>query len=394
MSRHLGAVARSSLVLAVVGTTLSGVDAAALSATAPGTHTVTIMDDYFHIPAGSVAVPDGWKFAGTVMRVPGCHGSPFLSVEFSVATPDGMTEVAALPGATWQYSTSPQMLNIMAHNGCPGVNIQTAADFLANIVVPNLHPGATIIKVSPGGALIQQTVQNMQSVTQAANQKPSITGAAVRIQYDRGGHLVDEELGSVVSCSYLHSMAMFASPASTTTTCNTYGISLARAPAGHLDEFLNGPAFGQILSSAKTDNVWLHRMVNEQNARFQAATADFNRIAAANLAQLKAEGDARVARAQEFDKQLARSTQSSMNNAQAAQNARTAAAHQVVNFASDRADYINPATGQVLNLDYNANHSWGSSDGRNVVLNADAGYDPNGSVNPVQSSWVELIPKN
>jgi hypothetical protein len=135
-------------------------------------------------------------------------------------------------------------------------------------------------------------------------------------------------------------------------------------------------------------------MVNEQNARFQAATADFNRIAAANLAQLKAEGDARVARAQEFDKQLARSTQSSMNNAQAAQNARTAAAHQVVNFASDRADYINPATGQVLNLDYNANHSWGSSDGRNVVLNADAGYDPNGSVNPVQSSWVELVPKN
>jgi hypothetical protein len=382
-------LARSSLGLAVICAL-----GPAAAASPPGAHTVTIMDDYFKIPAGSVAVPNGWKFAGTVMRVPGCHGSPFLSIEFSVASPDGLTAVAALPGATWQYSTSPQMQTIMARNRCPGVNIQTAADFLADVVVPNLHPGATIIKVSPGGALVKQNVQAMQAGAQAANQKPAVTGAAVRIQYSRGGHLVDEELSSVVSCSELHSMAMFAQPASTTTICNTYGISLARAPSGRLDEFLGGPEFGQILTSAKTDNVWLHRMVSEQNARFQQATADFNRMAAANLAQLKADGEAREQRAQAFDQQLASSTQSSMNNAQAAQNARTAAAHRVVNFASDRADYINPATGQVLNLDYNANHSWGSSDGRSVMLNSDANYDPNGSVNAVQSSWVELIPKN
>jgi hypothetical protein len=391
VSLNLGAVARLSLTLLIVGTPRQDIDAAAAP---PGVHTATIMDDYFQIPAGSVAVPDGWKFAGTVMRVPGCHGSPFLSIEFSVASPDGLTAVAALPGATWQYSTSTQIQNIMAHNGCPVVNIQTAADFLADIVVPNLHPGATIIKVSPGGALIQQTVQTMRSGAQAANQKPSITGAAVRIQYNRGGNLVEEELSSVVNCSDLHSMAMFASPASTTTTCSTYGISLVRAPPGRLDEFLNGPAFGQVFSSVKTDNVWFHRMISNQNSRFQIATSDFNRIAADNLAQLKADGDARMARAQAFDSQLASSTQSSMKNAQAAQNARTAAAHRVVNLASDRSDFINPATGQVLSLDYNANHSWGSSDGRSVVLNSDATYDPNGSVIPVQSSWVELIPKN
>jgi hypothetical protein len=187
---------------------------------------------------------------------------------------------------------------------------------------------------------------------------------------------------------------MMGSPASTTTTCSTYGISVVRSSAGHLDGFLSGPEFGEILSSAKTDNVWLHRMVSEQNARFQAATADFNRIAAANLEQLKAQGAAREQRAQDFDARLASSTQSSMNNAQAAQNARTAAAHGVVNFASDRADFINPATGQVLNLDYNATHSWASSDGRTAILNSDPTYNPNGSVNPVQSSWVELIPKN
>jgi hypothetical protein len=286
------------------------------------------------------------------------------------------------------------MQKIMARNGCAGVNLQTAADFLVSIVVPNLHPGATVNKVAPGGALLQQTVQNMQSGALAAGQKPSITAAAVRIQYDRGGRSVEEELSSIVSCSVLHSMAMFAAPASTTTTCSTYGIIIARSPPGHLDEFVNGTVFGQIVSSAKTDNVWFHRMISEQNARFQGATADFNRIAADNLAQLKADGDARSKRAQEFDKHLASSTQSSMDNAKAAQDARTGAAHRVVNFASDRADFINPATGQVLNLDYNANHSWGSGDGRSVVLNSDSTYDPNGSVNPVQSSWVELVPKD
>ncbi len=390
MSLPLGYAARSSLFCLILFTPLEGVDAAAAS----GTRTVTIMDDHYQIPAGSVAVPNGWKFAGTVMRVPGCHGNPFLSMQYSVSAPDGLTSVAALPGATWQYSTSPQMQAIVARNGCPGVNIQTAADFLTNIVVSNLHPGATVIKVSSGGPLVAQAIHNMESGVQAAGQKPSITGAAVRIQYSRGGRIVDEELSSIVSCSYLHSMAMFASPASTTTTCNTYGISLARAPSGHLDEFLSGPDFGQILGSAHVDNTWFHRMVNDQNARFQMATADFNRIAAANLAQLKKDGDDRVARAQAFDEQLANSTRSSMNNAQAAQNARAAAAHRIVNFASDRADYVNPATGQVLNLDSNAIHSWGSSDGRSVVLNADATYDPNGSVSPVQSSWVELIPAN
>jgi hypothetical protein len=393
MSPPLAPVLRTALlVLLIVCAPRQSVEAAATASLA--THTVTIMDDYFQIPAGSVAVPNGWKFAGTVMRVPGCHGSPFLSLEYSVASPDGLTLVAALPGATWQYSTSAQMQKIMAHNGCAGVNVQTAADFLVNIVIPNLHPGATVIRVAPGGALLQQTVKNMQSGAQAANKKPSITAAAVRIQFDRGGRGVEEELSSIVSCSVLHSMAMFASPASTTTTCSTYGISLARSPPGHLDEFVNGTAFNQILSSAKTDNVWFHRMISDQNARFQGATAEFNRIAAGNLAQLKADGDARVKRAQEFDKQLASSTQSSMDNAKAAQNARTGEAHRVVNFASDRADFINPATGQVLNLDYNANHSWGSSDGRSVVLNSDSTYDPNGSVNPVQSSWVELVPKN
>jgi len=382
---------RSSLVLLILVTPHDGCDAAVARS---GARNETIMDDHYQIPAGSGTVPAGWKFAGTVMRVPGCHGNPFLSIQYSVSSPDGLTSVAALPGATWQYSTSPQMQTITARNGCPGVNIQTAADFLTNVVITSLHPGASVIKVSAGGPLVQQTIHNMQSGAQAAGQKPSVTGAAIRIQYSRGGRLVDEELSSVVSCSYLHSMAMFASPASTTTTCSTYGISLARAPAGHLDEFLNGPYFGEVLSSAKVDDAWLHRMVNDQNARFQMATADFNRIAAANLAKLKADGDARVASAQAFDERLANSTRNSMNNAQAAQNARTAAAHRIVNFASDRADFVNPATGQVLNLDYNAIHSWGSSDGRSVVLNADGTYDPNGAVNPVQSSWVELVPLN
>ncbi len=112
MSLPRGPAARSTLVLLLLVTPLHGVDAAAAP---PGTHTV-IMDDHYQIPAGSVAVPAGWKFAGTVMRVPGCHGNPFLSIQYSASSPDGLTTVAALPGATWQYSTSAQMQNITARS--------------------------------------------------------------------------------------------------------------------------------------------------------------------------------------------------------------------------------------------------------------------------------------
>jgi len=367
---------------------------AALLSGAPSAHTVTIMDDFYNMPAATVSVPDGWKFAGAVLRVPGCHGNPFLTPQFTVASPDGLTAVAALPGATWKSTTSPQISRIMAQQRCPVVNVTTAADFLADIVVPNLHPGATILKVGPGGSNVQQAIKSAQAGWQAARQQPSITGAAIRIEYQRGGQTVDEELSTVVSCSVFHSIAMFAAPASTTTTCGTFGISAAWAPKGHLDEFENGPNFNTVLTSAKTNNEWLHRMVGDEQARFQQATADFNRVCAQNLAVMRQqEADlVKSSQAQNAARQV--STDRSIENANNAMNARSAAAHQVVNFASDRADYVNPATGQVLNLDYNANHSWGSTDGRGVVLNSDSTYDPNGSVNPVQSSWVELVPKN
>ena len=360
----------------------------------PSTHTVTITDDYYNMPAASVSVPEGWKFAGAVLRVPGCHGNPFLTPQFTVASPDGQSAVATLPGATWKSTTSPQLARIMAQGHCPVVNVTTAADFLANIVVPNLHPGATIIKVGPGDANLQQSIKNAQAANQAARMQPSITGAAVRIEYQRGGQAVDEDLSSVVSCTVFHSIAMFAAPASTTTTCGTFGISAAWAPKGHLDEFENGPSYNAVLTSAKTNNEWLHRMVGDEQARFRQATADFNRACAQNLALMRQREDALVQSSQAQNAARQESTNRSMANAQASMNARSAAAHQVVNFASDRSDYVNPATGQVLNLDYNANHSWGSTDGRGVVLNSDSTYDPNGSVNPVQSSWVELVPKN
>jgi hypothetical protein len=210
---------------------------------------------------------------------------------------------------------------------------------------------------------------------------------------DRAGAMADEELNAIVGCSDLHSMAMFQSPAYTTTTCSTYSIAIARAPFGHLNDFLRGSTYGQVIKSVKTDNVWLHRMVADQNARFQAATQAFNRVAAQSLANLKAEGEAREQRAKEFDANLAASTKASMAAAQSSQNARSQFAHQVVNFASDKADYINPATGQQLNIDYNTNHSWGSTDGTTTVLNNDTTYNPNGVVDPVGSSFVDLVPK-
>jgi hypothetical protein len=362
------------------------------AATSGSSHTATITDDYYPMPAGSVTVPAGWKYAGAVLRVPGCHGNQLLTPQFTVGSPDGLTAVAALPGATWKSTTNAQLAHIMAQQKCPAVNLTTAADFLADIVVPNLHPGAVITKVGPGGATVQQAIKSAQAGAQAARFPTNVSGAAVRIEYQRGNQTIEEELSAVVSCSVFHSIAMFAAPASTTTTCGTFGITAVWAPKGHLDEFLSSSRYNGIVSSFKTDNTWLHRMVGDENARFQRATADFNRVCAQNLAVMKQQEDDLVKSSQAQNAARKDSTDHSIANANQAMNARSEIAHRMVNYSSDRMDYINPATGQKLNLDYNANHSWGSTDGRGVVLNGSSTYDPNGSVNAVQSSWVELVP--
>jgi len=57
---------------------------------------------------------------------PGCHGHG-PSLKFTAQSADGLTAIVALPGVTWSWTES------------------EAANFLINIAVPNIHPGAKVL---------------------------------------------------------------------------------------------------------------------------------------------------------------------------------------------------------------------------------------------------------
>jgi len=50
-------------------------------------------------------------------------------------------------------------------------------------------------------------------------------------------------------------------------------------------------------------------------------------------------------------------------------------------------------TGQVIEASNQYNHQWISSDGSTLIQTNDHSFDPNGVVNPVSTSWTELVVK-
>jgi len=360
-----------------------------------GTRQVEITDPQYQTTAATMNVPSGWKFTGTVARPPGCRAAHYPSVEYTILSPDGVTAIAALPGASWRWSDSVSMQKIMARSPCPAVDVTTAAGFLVNIAVPNMQPKAKIIGVVPMPAEEMAAQAKLQASLRQRfpKQKAIVEGAGVRIQYQRKGQAVEEMIYAGINCNVTTMAAMFRQAASETTSCGTQNIVLIRAPQGHLDQLLAQPQLMAIVHSLHDSNDWLQRIVKDDQASFQQATNQFNKQAqgirdAGNQAE-----DRLLANATAGREQNDRISASARANAQAAQNSIDTAAHNTVNYSLDRRDYVNPATGQTINASSEYNHQWMSSDGSTLIQTNDHGYDPNGQVAPVNQSWTELIAK-
>jgi len=123
-----------------------GVNAADVSWS--GTRKAEITDPQYQMTAYTLEVPAGWKFAGAIARDPGCHAKG-PGLKFTMQSPDGLTAMVFLPGMSWTWTTSPSMQKIMESQHCPAVDIDSAASFLVNIAVPNMHPKAKIVSVLP-----------------------------------------------------------------------------------------------------------------------------------------------------------------------------------------------------------------------------------------------------
>jgi hypothetical protein len=401
--KHKIAVTASLALIVLISAPAASAPAHAAMISWSSTRKVEISDPQYQMTAYTLEVPAGWKFAGTIARDPGCHSNG-AGLKYTIQSPDGLTAMVFLPGMTWTWTTSGSLKKIMESQHCPAIDIDSAASFLINIAVPNLHPTAKIISVLPLGpegqaALVAQLEKKRQQNADVARQygqtpqKLSLDGARVRVQYESGGQPVEEQILSVVDCFEVQVAALYAQPASQRRTCSSRSIVIARAPQGHLDDLLAAPQLQSLNKSIQINHDWDNRLARDQQAAFQKFQAENNRQFQATMQKGRDDNDRLLANGRAFQKSMRASTDRALANDRAQQNAIDASAHATTLYSLDRQAFKNPATGQTIEASSQYNHQWMSSDGSTLIQTNDHSYDPNGQVRPVNQSWTELVPK-
>ena len=352
---------------------------------------MTVTDSAVNMPAFTVQIPSGWKFAGMMLRPGGCHAPaiPAEGLSFTALAPDGITSYEELPGVSWAWATDGTN---PVSTQCPAVNITSAAAFLLNIVVPNMRPDATSISVVPLPQAMQAGLEAQQQALKAkatANLRQILDTARIRLSYQLNGHPVEELIGAVILCneSTMPAYPLLHRAASTRYLCQSSGTNIRRAPQGALDAMIakNLPA-PQI--NPTWDNLMQQQMRTSfakwqqaNNAQFQAIQNHYKQVTAGM-----------VQRAQTAMTQLQNQTNSAMAQDRATQSAIDHAAQGQVRDSLNRQIFVDPTTGQKIETSNQFTSAWINSDKSGVALSTDRAADPNGTIDPVRQSWTELIP--
>jgi hypothetical protein len=236
---------------------------------------------------------------------------------------------------------------------------------------------------------LEQQRRNMAANPSLAHN--TIDTARVRIEYDVNGQVVDEQLGAVVTCfnSHFPAYPQLHRAAQDKRVCGAHGIYVKRAPKGHLDELV-----ARNLPNAQMDQEWdahISEKMRQAFAEFQKASDQQFQAIQDHYRQVTA---GMLQRGKEFNDNLVATTQDAMRQDRAQVDATSHAAHLQVLDSLNRADFIDPQTGQKIETSNQYAHNWISSDRSEVVLNNDPTFDPNDAIDPVRQSWTELIPAN
>ena len=372
----------------------SGSSAHAVSSAWTGSHKAEITDPAYGMAAFTIDVPNGWKFAGTILRPGGCHppAIPAAGLSYTELSPDGISAYMRLPGVSWTGSSSGY--NFQGPKCPSNINIDSAAGLLLNIAVPILHPYATSVTVAPQDPKSLAALAASSEQATANLRRNGLQGnatkdeARVQVEYELNGQLVDEAVIAVVNCQETQAQVPMGRPY-TRLICDSMGTSIIRAPKGHLDEMIaHKPAFPQINSE------WNQRVIQDMTSRFQQMQEASNRQFQQMTQHYAQVNQNLLAQSRQADAQRAAGTTAAIQNDRNAQAATDNAAHQTALYSLDRQTFINPSTGQKIEASNQYNHQWMSSDGNTLIQTQDHTLDPNGSLYPVSQSWTELIPTN
>jgi hypothetical protein len=379
----------------------------------PGTRTVEAIDSHYQMTAITLEVPATWKYAGeiSVSGAGTCHAGG-SSLKMTAVSQGGLFQIMQLPGVGWRASWDRQGEEKWAREGCPAIGITSAADFIVNILLPQLHPNAEIIQVLGPDAELEELMKKQfekASGNQAAwsrgtgipQAQLNFDGARVRVQYEVNGKQAEELLSGFVQCG-----DMRMPNGAVMRTCNSSNTSLIRAPLGQLDSLMATPEFVAMMKSRQLNPDWTSRVAYDEDQQRQQGINQIvqsQHLTQQMIAQSNAAFQARMAANQQFFNTLSQNNQQFINNMQARTNQSIAnaqsqqahmdaEAHQYTLYAGDKREYTNPYNGQTVVSSNRYQQQWISSDGRTVAM-SNNGVNPNDYVAPGGPTFAPMVPK-
>jgi len=216
---------------------------------------VGIADPILHMTAYSLAIPANWSFEGMFMQGTSCVKIPFPI--FRAISPDGITEVKALPRLDWTWtqggapSTGPDCV--------PYAQTMSAADFL-NKMVAILH--VNFVRSEPVPELAQSRQETEQQNQRSAANTPrgmvplkqTVDMASFIVQYEVNNVLVEERLKVDERCA--HSVFGFPPKLYQQYSCSAY-VYRFRTRQGNLQA--SAGLFKSIETSLKVEPQWGQR---------------------------------------------------------------------------------------------------------------------------------------
>ena len=357
-------------------------------AAASATSSVPIRDMSLNgITAYTLVVPAGWHATGILEPGNGVGkcGS-FPTGVWRATSPDGLSFVEAMPTLSWVYGTGPMVTNT-TRTGCLSLHGAMSAQNLLRYVANTLKVHyASDDPIPAANAKAQQQLH-------AADAKTAASWAAERIQAPKrtvelaqanvtsanGSFAMKGRLWVQMSCtqtsfpgmkSILRGMADQAPSNVTQCDANVVYYSAPVAQYASLIAKWSPSGMGANYSPAWQNAYVLntiHETAAEQQRNFEQTMALQQQMH------------------QQFLQQMQTATDNSMANANAAMNARSAAASDWVDYALDQQTVVDPSTGQMGKVSNQAVTAWTNGSGQ-IFASKNPLSNPNGLV---PGTWTQ-----
>jgi hypothetical protein len=352
------------------------------------TRQVAIIDPVLQMKAFSFTIPATWIFQGAVTQGSSCSAG--ASPVVRAMSPDGITEVKALPEFDWTWSdAAPGMAKSKPNADClPFEKEMPASDFLKYMVGVL---GVTFVQEQPAPWLpemqenIRRVNANSASMTQPGTPAFSQKADAARfiVRYNVNSIPIEEFLDATILCR--DAPMMIGTKVAHFHTCNAF-VSRSRARQGQLQAMAE--TFKAIGKSRVVDPQWNQRWMAMQTQRIQASGAAFrekqketsDQIMQARQVAYEQGQEMRKRQHEEFLATMQRGTDMAMRRAQETSNAKSRTANDWADYALDQQKRRDPNTGEITKDSSRYSYTWVDQSGQRVQTN-DVNDNPNGRLN-------------